>query len=78
MNFRSLGHLLSGLLTVVYGYMYLTLRSEDHALLLGSVLLFGVLAGAMIATRGFDGYAVGGRLTGGRTAGPAGRKINQD
>ncbi len=41
---------------------YLTLRSEDHALLLGSVLLFGVLAGAMIVTRRLDWYAVGARL----------------
>ena len=62
--FRSLrrGAALAGLLAVVYGYMYLTLRSEDHALLLGSLLLFGVLAGAMIVTRRFDWYAVGRRL----------------
>jgi len=65
--FRSLprGAALAGLLAVVYGYMYLTLRSEDHALLLGSLLLFGALAGAMFATRRFDWYAVGGRLPGG-------------
>lgn len=64
---RSLrrGAALAGLLTVVYGYMYLTLRSEDHALLLGSLLLFGALAGAMIVTRRFDWYAVGGHLPGG-------------
>jgi inner membrane protein len=31
-------------------------------LLLGSVLLFGVLAGAMIVTRRFDWYAVGARI----------------
>ncbi len=43
---------------------YLTLRSEDHALLLGSLLLFGALAGAMIVTRRFDWYAVGGHLPG--------------
>ena len=59
---RRRGAALAGLLAVVYGYMYLTLRSEDHALLLGSVLLFGVLAGAMIVTRQFDWYAVGARL----------------
>jgi inner membrane protein len=59
---RRRGAALAGLLAVVYGYMYLTLRSEDHALLLGSVLLFGVLAGAMIVTRRLDWYAVGARL----------------
>jgi hypothetical protein len=58
------------------GYMYLTLRSEDHALLLGSLLLFGTLAGAMIVTRGFDWYAVGGRLTGTRAGSSEGREIN--
>lgn len=58
---RRRGAALAGLLAVVYGYMYLTLRSEDHALLLGSLLLFGVLAGAMIVIRRFDWYAVGGR-----------------
>ena len=31
-------------------------------MLLGSLLLFGALAGAMIVTRRFDWYAVGGRL----------------
>ena len=70
------GAALAGLLGVVYGYMYLTLRSEDHALLLGSLLLFGTLAGAMIVTRGFDWYAVGGRLTGGRTGSSKGSEIN--
>jgi inner membrane protein len=70
------GAALAGLLSVVYGYMYLTLRSEDHALLLGSLLLFGTLAGAMIVTRGFDWYAVGGRLAGGRTESSEGREIN--
>lgn len=60
---RRRGAALAGLLALVYGYMYLTLRSEDHALLLGSLLLFGVLAGAMIVTRNFDWYAVGRRLS---------------
>lgn len=60
---RRRGAALAGLLAVVYGYMYLTLLSQDHALLLGSLLLFGVLASAMIVTRGFDWYAVGRRLS---------------
>jgi inner membrane protein len=61
--FHSLrrGAMLAGLLAIVYGYMYLTLRSEDHALLLGSVLLFAALAMAMIVTRGLDWYALGER-----------------
>ena len=57
----ELAGLLAGLPAVVYGHKYLTLRSEDHALLLGSLLLFGALASAMIATRRFDWHAVGRR-----------------
>ena len=47
---------------VIYGCLYVTLRSEQHALVLGSVLLFGALATAMILTRKLDWYALAGRL----------------
>ena len=43
------GGVLAGLLGAVYGYMFLTLVSEDHALLLGSLLLFIALGLTMIA-----------------------------
>ena len=35
------------------------LQSEDYALLLGSLLLFGVLALVMVITRRVDWYRVG-------------------
>lgn len=41
----------------LYAAIYGLLISEDNALLLGSVLLFVVLAGAMIVTRKVDWYA---------------------
>jgi len=53
---------LGGLLTVVYGYMFFTLISEDHALLLGSLVLFSALGLAMLATRRLDWYALGERI----------------
>ncbi|MEM7224204.1 MAG: cell envelope integrity protein CreD [Pseudomonadota bacterium] len=56
---RRRGAALGGLLLLVYGTLYLTLRSEDHALLLGSSLLFVALALAMFATRKIDWYALG-------------------
>jgi inner membrane protein len=56
------GAVLGGLLLLVYGTLYLTLRSEDHALLLGSSLLFAALAIAMFATRKIDWYALGARF----------------
>ena len=43
----------------LYALLYVLLRSEDHALLMGSLLVFGCLAAAMIATRRVDWYALG-------------------
>lgn len=47
-------------LATLYGALYGLLVSEDMALVLGSLLLFAVLAGVMIATRNIDWYRVGG------------------
>lgn len=46
-------------LALLYGLLYVILRAEDHALLMGSVLVFVCLALAMIATRRVDWYAIG-------------------
>ena len=43
--------LLGGALVTVYGVLYLTLRSADHALLAGSTLAFAALALTMWLTR---------------------------
>ncbi len=43
-------------LTALYGALYGLLISENNALVLGSLLLFAVLAGFMIATRKIDWY----------------------
>jgi inner membrane protein len=50
---------MSGLLAALYGVLYGILMSEDNALLMGSLLLFGVLAGVMTVTRKLDWYGVG-------------------
>jgi len=47
------------LLAALYGLLYVLLRAEDYALLLGSVLLFGLLAAVMILTRRLDWAKVG-------------------
>ncbi|MOA58073.1 Inner membrane protein CreD [compost metagenome] len=39
--------------------LYGLLRAEDYALLMGSLLLFGVLAGVMVLTRKLDWYGIG-------------------
>ena len=51
---RGLG--VGAMLGVLYAVLYVLLQSEDFALLLGSLLVFGVLALVMIVTRRFDWY----------------------
>ena len=50
------------LLTLLYGVLYLLLASENNALLMGSLLLFGILAAIMWLTRKVDWYDLGGGL----------------
>ncbi len=52
------GLAMSSLLVALYGVLYSILLSEDNALLLGSLLLFGVLATVMTVTRRIDWYDV--------------------
>ena len=49
----------SGMFAALYAALYGLLISEDNALLMGSLLVFGLLAAAMIATRKLDWYALG-------------------
>jgi inner membrane protein len=46
------------LLSALYGALYVLLRSEDMALLLGALLLFGILAAVMVVTRKVDWYRI--------------------
>jgi inner membrane protein len=46
-------------LAALYGLLYVLLRSEDHALLMGALLVFACLAAAMVATRKVDWYRIG-------------------
>lgn len=59
---RGLGF--GGILSLLYGMLLLILKSEDHSLLMGSILVFLALAGAMYLTRNVDWY----RLTESRSA----------
>lgn len=51
---------MSSLLVALYGVLYGILVSEDNALMMGSLLLFGVLAAIMVVTRKVDWYSVMG------------------
>ncbi|BAN46190.1 cell envelope integrity protein CreD [Metapseudomonas resinovorans] len=46
-------------LAALYGLLYGLLRAEDYALLMGSLLVFGLLACVMVLTRKLDWYGVG-------------------
>ncbi len=63
------GLLMSALLVALYGVLYGILVSEDNALMMGSLLLFGVLAAIMVATRRVDWYSVMGSPAPPRDAG---------
>ena len=56
---RMRGLAAGGAFALLYAALYGLLVSEDNALVLGAGLLFVVLAGAMVATRKVDWYAVG-------------------
>lgn len=47
-------------MTGLYGLLYLILRSEDNALLVGTLFLFALVAGVMVATRRTDWYRIRG------------------
>ena len=56
------------LLTALYGYLYVTLKAEDYALLFGALGVFAVLAGFMYLTRRINWFDVsfGGKTEGAR------------
>jgi inner membrane protein len=45
----------------LYGLLYGLLSAEDYALLMGSLLLFGLLGVFMVLTRKLDWYGVGAK-----------------
>jgi inner membrane protein len=49
-------------IATLYGALYALLQLEQTALLLGSMMLFGVLAAMMVATRHIDWYALFARM----------------
>jgi inner membrane protein len=49
---------IGGLLTALYGYVYVTLKAEDYALLFGALGVFSMLAAFMYLTRHVDWFDV--------------------
>ncbi len=55
---KTNGLVFASLLTALYGALYGILASEDNALLMGSLLVFGLLALVMVITRKVDWYQI--------------------
>lgn len=55
---KKLTALMSGVLVLLYGFIYTILQLEDYALLMGSIGLFIVLAVIMYLSRKIDWYAI--------------------
>ncbi len=53
----SLTIAMGGIITGLYGFLYVILSLEDYSLLVGSLGLFAVLAAVMIGTRNVDWYS---------------------
>ena len=58
---KANGFIFASLLTALYSALYGILQSEDNALLMGSLLVFGLLALVMVITRKVDWYALSGK-----------------
>ena len=52
------GLIFTGLLTGLYGMLYVLVRAEENSLLMGSLALFMLLAIVMIGTRKVNWYAL--------------------
>jgi len=52
---------MAALMSVLYASLYFVLGLEDYTLLMGSSLLFAILAVFMLSTRRLDGYALASR-----------------
>ena len=50
--------IVGGITAVLYGYLYIVLRSQDYALLIGSIGLFVVIAVVMYLTRKINWYGL--------------------
>ena len=53
------GALVAAMISALYGVLYVILRSEENALLMGSILLFVLIAAIMVGTRRVDWYQLG-------------------
>ncbi|MDR3711648.1 MAG: inner membrane CreD family protein [Puia sp.] len=54
------GRLFAAILSLLYGFIFVLIRLEDTALLIGSIGLFLILAGVIYASRRINWYGIEG------------------
>lgn len=59
----GLGGIMMAMFTVLYSYLFFSLRSEDYALLFGAFFAFAVVAALMFLTRKIDWYNLKNKKT---------------
>lgn len=57
----GLGLLMEGIFTILYAYLFISLKSEDYALLFGAFFAFAILVIIMFITRKIDWYNLKGK-----------------
>lgn len=55
---KPLTYMLGGILTILYGFIYIIIQQQDYALLMGSIGLFLILALVMYFSRQIDWYKI--------------------
>ena len=65
---RMRGHVMFALISGLYAFLYVTLRAEQYAMLIGATALFVILAAVMYLTRRLDWYRVTLDLGGDRSS----------
>ena len=60
---KQIASLITGMLFMFYGFMYVILQLQDYSLLLGNIALFIILAAVMIFTRKINWFDVLGSKT---------------
>ena len=48
-----------GMLVILYGYLFIVIQLEDHALIFGSIGLLIIITAVMFMTRKINWYAAG-------------------
>ena len=55
---KQIASIITGMLTMFYGFMYVILQLQDYSLLLGNIALFIILAAVMFFTRKINWFEI--------------------